>query len=271
MKGTSSFALVTALAPIGPARYRAAIDASWAQGRGAYGGLVAALLARAIEAEVPAGQRIARMTTAFVAPVAVGGAEIEVETVRAGRNVSTLRASVHGPEGLAATALCTASRDRDHPVSLPARPRPAAPPPDEVGDGPEELYYPAFSRRFSFRQCLGPRPFSGASEARVGGWCRLDEEAPLDAALVIAMLDAWPPAAVATSPGWCPVASLEMTVELLPFPTRPAAGWLFYEAMASRADGGTADERSALWTEDGVLLASAQQLVALFPPGPRTA
>lgn len=269
MSEALSFGAVTTLARLGAGRWRTTIDASWIQGRGAYGGLVAALLARAIEAEVPAGQRLARLTTAFVAPLGAGDVELEVETVRAGRNVSTLRASITGPEGLAATALCTASREREHPIALAGPRMPDVPLPDEVPDGPAEHYFPTFTRRFSFRQCLGPRPFSGASEARVGGWCRLNEPALLDAALIIAMLDAWPPAAAAMSPGWCPVASLEMTVELSPRAAPAPTGWLFYESVATEIGGGSADERAALWSADGTLLARCQQLVALFPPGPR--
>lgn len=263
-----SFASVTALERMGEGRSRARIDGSWAQGRGVYGGLVAALLARAIEAEVPAGQQLTRLTTAFAAPLGAGAAELDVEVVRAGRNVSTLRASMRGPDGLVATALCTASREREHPVRLGGPAMPDVPPPEAVPDGPEEHYFPSFTRHFSFRQCLGPRPFSGAQQARVGGWCRLNEQAPLDAALVIAMLDAWPPAIVATAPGWCPVASLEMTVELSQLPEGPA-GWMLYESVASHAAGGSADDRATLWSANGEVLARCQQLVALFPPGPR--
>jgi acyl-CoA thioesterase len=147
------------------------------------------------------------------------------------------------------------------------------PPPEEVPDGPEEHYIPPFTRAFGFRQCLGPVPFSGGTDARVGGWCRLEEDGvPVDAALACAMLDAWPPAAVALSPGWCPVASIEIGYHFLaPFPsvsdeTRP---WLFYDATARHVSSGFADEVAVLWSRDGRPLATARQLVAVFPPSSR--
>jgi acyl-CoA thioesterase len=143
---------------------------------------------------------------------------------------------------------------------------PEAPPPDAVRDGPEEHYIPPFARRFAFRQTHGPRPFSGGAEARVAGWCRLlEDEVPIDAALCAAVLDAWPPAAVAISPAWCPVASVDLTAHFVarfPLP----AGWLFYDARSGHVSGGLADEHATLWTQDGTAIATSRQLIALFPP-----
>ena len=95
------------------------------------------------------------------------------------------------------------------------------------------------------------------------------EAGPLDAARLVAILDAWPPAAVGVSRGWCPVASLEMTVHFL-VPLPPAAGgssadWLFFEARCDHAEGGLADERAVIFDARGTPLATAQQLVALLP------
>ncbi|MCC6646664.1 MAG: thioesterase family protein [Polyangiaceae bacterium] len=279
----STFARATQLVPLGSGGYAVEIDGSWMQGRGVYGGLAAAILSRALEGEARAGQRLVRMTTSFVAPLAPGPCRVSTDIVRASRNVSTLRASLwnEGASVPAATCLATLARPRE--TNVPEHrglSRPPAPPPAEVPDGPEELYFPEFASRFELRQCLGPRPFSGGALARIGGWCRLREPGPIDAALVVAVLDAWPPAAVGRAPDWCSVASLEMTVHfLVPLPLAPElavrsdsegpdsaeAGWLFHDATCDHVEVGLADERAVLYDPRGVPIATAQQLIALLP------
>ncbi len=252
---------------------RGEIDATWAQGPGAHGGLVAAILARAVQADAPRDQSLVTLTVSFCAPSTPGPAIVRTEIVRTGRNVSTLRASLERDGVTLSTALATVARRRPSTLAFDTLAMPTVPPPEEVPDGPEEHYVPAFTRAFAFRQCLGPVPFSGGSEARVGGWCRIEEDGvPIDAPLACALLDAWPPAAVARSPGWCPVASIEIGYHFfapLPHPSEDARPWLFYEAYARHVSSGLADETAVLWSRDGHPLATARQLIAIFPPSER--
>jgi acyl-CoA thioesterase len=262
----SAFLRATALAPLGAGRFGADVDAGWAQGRGVYGGLVAALLVRAIEASAPAGHRLVRLTTSFCAALPAGPVEARVSVLRAGRNVSTMRAELAGSGvPLAATCLATLARPRaSSALEHHGLVRPEIPPPRSVADGPEEHYLPAFARHFAFRQCVGPRPFSGGELARLGGWCRLREEVPLDAAALCALADAWPPAAVGRAAGWCHVASLEMTVHVL-VPAPAAPGWVYFDATSDHVEGGLADERAVLYAESGTPLATVQQVISLLP------
>lgn len=267
----TGFVAASTFERVAPGEHRGVVDAGWAQGRGAYGGLVTAMLVRAVEADAPRGQALRTITTTFLAPATEGPATIRTEALRAGRNVSSFRASLSRDEQVLATCLATVAREREGALLHRARPRPEAPPPEAVSDGPEEHYIPAFARRFEFRQTHGPRPFSGGPEARVAGWCRLVEEGvALDAALASAILDAWPPAAVGVSPAWCPVASVDLTYHFLsPFPLAIGREWLFYDAAAGHVAGGLADEHATLWREDGTPVATSRQLIALFPPEPR--
>lgn len=270
------FAQASTFARAGPApgEHRGAIDAGWAQGRGAYGGLVAAICARALEADAPREQSLVTLTVAFCAPATAGEARVRTELVRGGRNVSTMRATLERDGGeTIATALATVARRRAGGLAHGDLRPPEVPAPDRVADGPEAHYIPAFTRGFSFRQCLGPPPFEGGREARVGGWCRIEEDGlAIDAALACALLDAWPPAAAALSDGWCPVASIELAVHFLaplPLARAEARPWLLYDARSQHVAGGLADESSSLWTEDGRALATARQRIAIFPPGER--
>ena len=273
----TSFDEATQLTALGAGRYAAIGDASWAQGRGIYGGLVAALFARALEQEAGAGQRLVRMTTAFTAPFAPGLAEVRVEIVRAGRNVACLRATLtnEGADAPAASCLATLARPRE-PSAIERHTllAPDVPDAEDVADGPPELYLPSFASRFELRQCVGSRPFSGGTDARIGGWCRSREGAPFDPALVVALLDAWPPAAVGVSSGWCPVASLEMSVHfLVPLPLASDApgAWAFFDARCDHAADGVADERAVMFDASGRALATCHQLIALLPGSDRPA
>ncbi len=264
-----TFGDAIALRGAGPSAWVGHVDASWVQGKGVVGGLVAALLLRGIEQSLPSGLAVARITTAFCAALAPGPVRVEVRVVREGRNVAVLDARlfgrIEGAERVVATAMATACRKREHPLVLTPS-RSGLPDVDGVSDGPEEHYLPVFAQHFSFRQSVGPRPFSGEGPGLVGGWCRLDEDAPIDAACLVALLDAWPPAAVGLCPRWCPVASLEMSVALETDAPIAARTWLYYEARCERVAEGLADERSSLHLPDGTRIATAQQLIVLLPP-----
>src|SRR5690349_12069681 len=64
---------------------RAQIGADWAQGRAVFGGLVAGLMARALERLLPAERSLRSCVVDFVGPGAPGEATIEVNVLRAGR------------------------------------------------------------------------------------------------------------------------------------------------------------------------------------------
>src|SRR5258708_5520911 len=73
--------------------FRATIPDGWQQGRGAFGGLVVANLARAIESLAATPDRTLRSLTAEICgPTQPGIAEISVEPLRIGNGLSTLAA-----------------------------------------------------------------------------------------------------------------------------------------------------------------------------------
>jgi acyl-CoA thioesterase len=261
-----SFVSASTFEPVAPGEYRGVLTAEWAQGRGVVGGLVAAILARALEADAPPGQALATLTVAFCAPATEGAATIRTEIVRAGRHVSVLRADLTREGTTFATALATVARPRGGTTVYHGWCPPPAPPPEDVADGPPVHYLPAFTRFLELRQCLGPVPFTGGNESRVGGWCRLRERGvAVDRALACLLLDAWPPAAAAMLPVWCPVASLEMTCDFLAPQAIVSDEWLLYEARAGHIEGGLADEEAVLWTREGRAVARSRQRIAIFP------
>lgn len=247
----------------------------WQQGKGAFGGLVVGSMVRAMDAFLAQPTRTLRSLTAeIVGPVLVGPARIEVEALRQGNAVSTLRATLlQGDEVLA------------HTVGVFGAPRagasgwqllspPALPPPGEIEPLPHDSpFAPIFTRHFEYRT-VGPFPFSGAEGTSASGWIKARAPSERrDAAYLAALADAWWLAGTVSMASPRPVATLAFSLDL-PGDTAglPLDAPLFHRASAPAASDGYISEYRELWGPDGRLIALNHQVVvviklALFSPG----
>jgi acyl-CoA thioesterase len=248
-------------------RFRADIPEGWQQGRGAFGGLVLATLARAIEAVEASPERTLRTLTAEIAgPVLPGPAAVRVERLRAGTGVSTLAARLEQGGEVLAHAVAVLGRRRAGDTDFCDLAPPPVPPWREVAPFvmPSPLR-PAFAEHFELR-CAGPLPFTGAAEAFTAGWVRPRDPGPArDAAYVIALADAWWPAIFSRLTAPRPAATLAFTLELLDGaegldPLAP----LLHSARAVASRDGYVVELRELRGEDGRLLACNQQTFAII-------
>src|SRR5688500_15596981 len=90
------------------------IDASWYQGRGAFGGIMAALLVSEMQAKVADAARSPRSVTVhFCGPATEGPMEVKTEIVRSGSRVSHATARV--VRGAETMTLATASFAKPRP------------------------------------------------------------------------------------------------------------------------------------------------------------
>lgn len=249
--------------PAGPGLYTGSIDASWCQGPGIYGGLVAAALGDALEREIP-DRPLRALSVHLCAPAPPGPLTVEVMPQRMGVAVSFASARLLGPDGLpVAIASATLARPRaldadfDHtqPPDLPAIAGLL-----ELGEAPGA---PRFTRWFDFRFAQGV-PFTGQDRAQSEGWVRPRAPEPLGTPLALAMLDVWPLAWLARLPEPRPMSSVVIHLQLLaPLPAAAPDGWYRVRSESALARDGYADQQSALWTADGALVGRCQQLVAL--------
>jgi len=114
----------------------------------------------------------------------------------------------------------------------------------------------------------GGRAVHGRIRGPGGGWIRPRVPTPLDAPLVVGLLDAFPPASFARVEGFCNGATMDYTAHFyapLPLEGRPDAHYLRTGHSRHAADG-YADDLAELWSEDGRLLAQLRQVAAVFPP-----
>jgi acyl-CoA thioesterase len=280
---TTRFDRDTAVAAVdpsvaGPGVYEARVDRGWWIVRGPNGGYVAALLLRALAAEVPAERAPRSLTVHYTAPPAEGPVLVHTRVERIGRSLSTLSARMVQGDRLLALALGAFSTPRPGPLFDHAR-MPEAPPPDACPSFPSGI---PMHERYEYRWAVGapPRtlaqppgwadPFvAGAGEALCGGWIRLAEPRVADAALVGAYTDAWPPACFSWAPdreAIGPVPTVDLTIHfrsVLPRPGARADDWCLAVFRSRLAAGGFVEEDGEVWSRDGVLLAQSRQLAVI--------
>ena len=253
----------TAIAAAGEGSFDCEIHEAWWVVAGPNGGYLAAMIVRALEAVVPEDRPLRSVTIHYLRAPVAGPAVIRTEAVREGRSVSFMGATLEQDGKAQATAVAVFAADRSG-IELDHVAAPDIPPPDEVDEpaGPVEAS-PPFRENFHFRQAIGDRPFSGADEAVAGGWLRPRDSSPdLDAALVVAMSDAWFPPVFSLVEAPIVVPTLDLTVHLrAPLP-RPS-DWVLGSFWTRRVRDGFFEEDGELFTRDGELLAQSRQLAII--------
>ena len=253
----------TQLTLAAPGVYDARVDRGWWVARGPNGGYVAALLVRAMEDAVadPARQ-LRSVTIHYVRPPQEGAARIETRVERVGGSLTTMSARLSQGDALQALALAAFSKPRET-ASFHHAVMPEVAPPEAIAPRGEARV--PIHERYEQRWAIGPRYFEGTRgrEAITGGWIRLAEgRRGLDAALLAAFADAWPPAAFATSElpmllGGVPTVDLTVHVRApLPLPD----DFVLVAFRTREVAGGFLEEDGEIWSRDGRLLAHSRQL-----------
>lgn len=259
-------ALDTLSTPLRVAEDRFTIDIpdGWQQGRGAFGGLVIANLARAIEMTVPLWP-IRSISAALPAPVLPGAAEIVVESLRSGSGTSVVAARLLQSGMTCAHAVATLGRPRAAEIDVPAAlvVPPAWQSVPIVSIGPP--IGPPFSRYFEIRP-TGSTPFAGAAEARTTGWVRPRVPgAYRGAGYLSALADVYWPAALVHLSVPRLAATVAFNLQIVgTFDGLDPDAPLYHEGSApAQHDGYLVDLRS-LRGSDGRLLALNQQTFAVI-------
>ena len=250
----------TAANPAGNGAFDCELHPEWWVIVGPNGGYLAAIVVRALQAVVPEARVLRSLTMHYMRAPEAGPAVVRVETVREGRSVSFLRAELEQAGTPQATAVAVFATLREG-IDLDLTRAPAVPAPEDLPAREQvRREAPPFAQNFDFRAAIGGRPFSGADEAVSGGWLRPTEDPDcIDAALAVALCDAWFPAIFTAVEAPLAVPTLDLTVHVrAPLP-RPA-GWVLGHFRTRRARDGFVEEDGELFSRDGELLAQSRQL-----------
>ncbi len=265
-----SFAEDTAVTRSHDGGWTAAIGDRWHGPRAPLGGYVAALLVRALEAEIDQPERALRSVNVhFTASLERGDLQIRVVIERVGRSMTTATARAEQDGKLIALAISESSVPRQGVGWTEPAPPEARAVEDSMritGDLPD---VPAFMETLDLRWAKGPRMFSGAeSDIELLGWLRAPGPGLVDAAVLVCLSDAMPPVALvrATEPMVSP--TIDLGVHLfgpLPVPDVDLDQHLLARYRSLRGEGGLWTGDCELWTSDGVLVAQARQLALAIP------
>lgn len=261
------FTTDTAVEPLGEGRYRARLDEGWWAGLGPNGGYVGAVLVHALEDAVGDPARVCRsFTVHYLARPDAGAADVEVVVERVGRSLTSASARLSQGGRPLAIAVAALSTPRPGPEFCDLT-MPDVPEPEELDGGGPGLQFPAgavpvLMERYEQRWAVGPRPFSGSDHALSGGWIRLAEPAPVDAAVVVALTDAWMPALYSRVSGPFGITTVDLTVHLRDLPPAGYDDWCLVVFRSKVAADGFCEEDGEVWTRDGRLVAQSRQLVA---------
>lgn len=207
----------------------------------------------------------------YAAAPRVGSGELDVEVLREGRSVGSLRAQLRQEGEPKVSTLITTGRLPEPgttPRHLAAHP-PQMPPPDACPrhEMPEGLPRNGIVEQLEMR--LDPATaawmsgsFGGGAEVRA--WVRSAVGRQVDPLMLLTVADALPPVTLELGiPGWVP--TLELTVYLRAVPVE---GWLRCVQRARLVHGGWLDEECEVWDSSGQLVVQARQLAGYRQPKP---
>ena len=245
------------------------VPAGWHQGRGAWGGLVAAAIIRAAGAadgQEPGLRPLREAAIHMVGPLPAGPVQVRPTLVRRGSATAAWRVDIVGEQTWAiGSVVFGASRADDfRPVTEPGTP-PVAPSWTEMEAltvGPPVA--PEFLQHFAVRLVSG-LPYSG-TDADVLAWIMpAQPPATYDDALLVGLVDAMWPATLVQVAAPRPMATLSFSATLLvdPATVNPAEPLLHRGRMLSHAQGYVTESRE-LWTPDGRLAVHNTQVVAVI-------
>lgn len=267
MTAPSLFEHTVTVASLGARRYAAHVDPAWNGPVSPNGGVLAATMLRAAQAELGASAPPPRSVAAhFLEAPTAGPVELEVELLRTGRRVAASQVRMLQAQRLVAHATIISSAARPELVNLQRTP-PSAPPPDPGARIPPAMMRgaPRVFGEVDVQLAEGGPPFTGGGEAAVGGWMWIrGDDGPLDAARLCALSDLFWPAIFGVLEGFAGVPTLQLTVHLRD--TAGDAQWPAFSRFRTRhVAEGHLEEQGEIFSQDGRLLAESVQLALLVP------
>lgn len=245
------------------------IPEKWGQGRATFGGLVAAVMLERIHVHVGTDRPIRTIGVSFVAPVAPGDMRVEVQTLRTGKAATQMQATAYQGDQVCAVLLASFGADRESRVRVAEEGAPTFPAPEGVPPFPYiQGLTPDFTQHFDYRYTLGKMPFMGSDHTAMGGWIRLREAAdhqPASVSVLLALLDAWPPAVFSMLKKPAAGSSLMWTISVVDQPTEPdGLDWWQYQADIRSSANGYSHIDATLWDRHGRAVMISRQTVCVF-------
>jgi len=262
---THPFVEASTWTPRTPGTWSGRFERPWFQGRGAFGGLVGAVLLRGLtDVVADPSRRVRTLTVHFCAPAVEGEATLSAELVRGGFTVSHTAARISQGDRVVAMASATFAAGRNDPTAYLDLAPPVLPPADAIPAVPDGMGLPAFASFFELRFAPAALPFASSTEAHLAGYVRPRAPLALDPMLTVALADTFPPAVFARLDRMRAAVSVDFRVQFFDDAEGPDDAVYAVDMRSRWARDGFTDETTTLWSPAGRLLARCDQLVALL-------
>ncbi len=248
-------------------------QADWYQGKGVFGGVVAASFMDAfLKALQDEPQRKPRsLTVHFMVAPQNQKTQIKVQVEKQGRFVSFVTGRMYQNGEVVALATVTMAQNRDksnqpHVEVLEILPKsaPDYPPPEKVFEVPIDMpMMPTYCKYVSYRFCGDVVPYSGSKIPIVGGYAKFRENYEFGYPYLCAILDVWPPAFFSCLTRPSVAATVDLSYHFYDQQPQALDIPLIYQGEILGMKDGYADEKGFLWDLYGRPIASARQLIAL--------
>lgn len=247
--------------------FKSEIHDGWDVVGNANGGYLMAMAARAMARAADRPHPVS-VTAHYLSPGRPGPVTIDPQIVKAGRRLTTVRASLQGAEKPLIELLGSFGdlNAIEGPQRVDASP-PDLPPPEEClhnAPNPEVGFPPAMMGRVNMRLHPDDAQFMAGNpsgDPLVRGWLKLADDEPMDVFGLLLATDCFPPTVFnAKLPvAWTPTVELTAHIRGIPEP-----GWLRCRFSTRFISGGMLEEDGEVWDETGRLVAQSRQL-ALTP------
>jgi acyl-CoA thioesterase len=247
------------------------IPAVWTNdGSAAFGGLLGAIGVSALASVAPEGCPLRSLSIHHHGAVDPGALEADVKLLDKSRLVGSAEAHLMQSGRRCVTVTATYVRPRGRALAFAERTTPPIGTPDDF----ELLEYaegvmPVFAQLFDYKVAEGALPFTSARKPGLGGWCRHNTETLASAEAVVALLDAWAPAVYPLLHAPAQARTLSWTIHMVAEPVWAPDEWLYFRSDATITREGLATTTGTLQKNDGSLLATMKQLIAVREPRKR--
>ncbi|HET6563637.1 MAG TPA: thioesterase family protein [Marmoricola sp.] len=268
-RGTSELDRLLTLSAAEGGSYRAEIEDGWAIGPAVNGGVLLAMVGKALATTFEGRSHPHPLAVSgyFLSAGRSGPATLSTQVIREGRSMATGQASLvqEGPDGEPVERLRVLATYGDlsrltGEVCTTAEP-PALPDPGDClsasagGPGPAA----AFIKRFDMRLDPATAGWALGEPSRRGviqGWLRMADDREPDPIMLLLAVDAFPPVTFDMGiAGWAPTLELSAHVRAVPAP-----GWLRVRVSTRNLAGGLLEEDAEVWDSQDRLVAQARQL-----------
>ncbi len=245
---------------------RPRVNANWGQGRTIYGGMSAAILCAAAHDGVDTDRLLKQLDITFVRPMLADcDYQLHIETIASGKTltVQEVRLTQEGKVRVKASANFLKPLHSEVVIDDFVPPQL-----DSFEHGfklaPDLL--PAFVQHFDNYATTKAPPFSGIASNQLGGWMRY-KHAPevMSPALLVGLIDAWPPTASPNYSGFKPLSTIGWSMHFAnPLGDTDPSQHLGYLATVNHGADGLSSSQANIWNQQGQLLATSYQTNIIY-------